>query len=122
LARSGGPRLQRSAGQDPGNTITFAVVDYFKRSERVPKLSRARSELSGTRTDLAENCNCQHAPGCKPFDHRSVKSWVSEQMAQEEIHRRTGRKSLVEIDDVESASVGQLVKRCQISGEIDTNR
>jgi hypothetical protein len=43
-------------------------------------------------------------------------------MAEKEIHRRTGRKPLVEIKHIEPASVVQPVKRCQISGESDGNR
>lgn len=95
-----------SAGQDPRHALSLALVKYFEFSEGVTQLTRADSELSRTDTDLALNCYRQQAPRSKPFHHGMVKSLVSKQVTEKEIHGRTLGKAVVEIDDVEVATVG----------------
>jgi len=111
-----------AAGHDPRHALCLAVGKYIEFPEGVTQLIWAGTERSGTDTDLAVNRDRQQTTGRKAFDHGLIESLVSKQVADKKIHGWALRKTPVEIDHVEAATVGDAGERGQLVGEIDSDR
>ncbi len=78
-------------------------------------------ELLGSDIDLAANGNSEETAGSKPIDHGVIQSDISEQVTEHEVHRVAVGEAGIQVEDVETALVGQLRKLNQLPSQIDSH-
>lgn len=129
LITSLGPGFRRalersglSPTQEPGDPVRLSLGECFEPGESLAKFPGLRTEGARPGAHLAESGHCQHAPRGEPIDHGLVESQVPEHVTYQQIDVRTFGESLIEIEDIEVASVGHAADRGKSAGEVDGHR
>ena len=91
--------------QQPGLALALARGDYVETGERGGELAGGDPEGPRGGADLAQRGDRQQAARCKAPGGRPVEAAVPELVAEDDVDGWPGRQAVVEVDDVEPASI-----------------
>ena len=108
--------------QQPGLAVALARGDYVEIGERGGELAGGDPEGPRGGADLAQRGDRQQAARCKAPGGRPVEAAVPELVAEDDVDGWPGRQAVVEVDDVESASIADPAPPGQIPRLADGHR
>jgi hypothetical protein len=119
---STGRRDESSLCYEQGVARSLRLCEDFERGKRRKEFTGTYPEGTGTDIDRTQRGNGQEPASCEAFDDLLVKPSIPEQIAHDDIDRRTVRESAVEIDYVEPAAAIDTASLRQFACKPDRDR